>query len=356
MRRTERTLYEQMHISEIEIQNRKELLRIGKNELDLLVDSKPIIDGTVDAIVDQYYAIQTTNDDVSLLIGDSDTLGRLKKAQRKYVLDLFSGYYDNEYVNNRLRIGMVHKRIGVEPKLYLAGVKILKDIIYQTLESEIKDDAKLKSVYRALDKLIYFDTTLVFDTYIRSLISEIETARNRTEMYAQSLEEKVAERTRQLEELSRKDPLTGLFNQRALMETLRRDLAQAKRQGQPITLVYFDVDKFKEINDTQGHIAGDNLLRHIGSVLLSILREVDVPCRYGGDEFCVILPNCDTENSEKVCLKLIEEFKSKYPDTDLSIGVAQCGPIEFSDHDELIKQADSKMYEAKAEPGSQIRR
>lgn len=70
-------------------------------------------------IVDEFYQRQVEDEEISLLIGDASTLNRLSNAQRKYIIDLFSGTYDSEYVNNRLRISMVHKHIGVEPKLYL---------------------------------------------------------------------------------------------------------------------------------------------------------------------------------------------------------------------------------------------
>jgi len=111
-------------------------------------------------------------------------LRRLHASQRQYVLDLFSGCTDQHYVNNRLRIGFVHKKIGVEPKLYLAAVRTLKDILFKALRRCISNPATLERTFQALDKLLYFDTTLVFDTYTRSLVSEIETERDRVEVYA----------------------------------------------------------------------------------------------------------------------------------------------------------------------------
>jgi hypothetical protein len=84
------------------------------------------IEPHIDALVDKFYTLQTGITEIALLIGDADTLTRLRAAQRRYILDLFSGLYDLEYVNNRLRIGLVHKRIGVEPKLYLAAINTLK--------------------------------------------------------------------------------------------------------------------------------------------------------------------------------------------------------------------------------------
>jgi len=355
LKRTQQTLLEQMKMSDVEILHRMKLLNLNKEELNLLYSHKILIEDNIDVIVDEFYEKQTEIDEISLLIGDADTLRRLRSAQRKYVMDLFSGNYDSEYVNNRLRIGMVHKRIGVEPKLYLSAVRTLKDVVIKTLKRTITKSDLLEQTLDALDKLLYFDTTLVFDTYIDCLVGEIENAKNRTEVYAKSLEEKVAERTQQLEEQAQMDPLTNLYNQRAMQDLLRRDLSTSKRRQVKLSLVYFDVDKFKDINDTHGHLKGDEVLKNIGQAMLNNVRETDVPCRYGGDEFCIILPDCGADEAKVICEKIIKEFGDRYPDYSLSIGIAETGLDEYIDGDNLIKMADDKMYLAKEDNGFQIR-
>jgi diguanylate cyclase len=201
MKRIEQSLLTQMQITDHEIIRRTELLGLNPEQLALLAQFKEFIETEIDVIVNEFYDAQTSVDEIALLIGDADTLRRLHEAQKKYVLDLFTGVIDIDYVNNRLRIGLVHKRIGVEPKLYLSAVKTLKDIISKALQRHLQDDhALLAGICQALDRLLYFDITLVFDTYIRSLISEIETAKDRVEGYARNLEAQVTERTRQLGE------------------------------------------------------------------------------------------------------------------------------------------------------------
>lgn len=352
---TDKTLIEKMQISDAEISRRMELLNLSRATLSELASHKLLIEDNVDRIVDIFYEKQTRIDEISLLIGDADTLQRLRNAQRKYVIDLFSGNYDSEYVNNRLRIGMVHKRIGVEPKLYLSAVSTLKELIREVLSVNINNEDDLKAALDGLDKLFYFDTTLVFDTYIDSLVGEIEAAKRRTEEYAKSLEEKVAERTKQLEEQTKLDPLTGIYNQRAMLEELRKDLLAAKRRQTKLALVYFDIDRFKDINDTNGHVKGDEVLKYVGQVLLESIREVDMACRYGGDEFCIILQDCGIQQARDICEKIIASFNERYPDYSLSMGVAETGPKEHIDGSTLIKIADSLMYIAKKENGSQVR-
>lgn len=355
MRRTEQTLLEQLQISDVEILRRMELLNLSQNDLKLLSNHKLLMEENIDLIVEEFYEKQTEIDEISLLIGDADTLRRLRTAQRKYVIDLFSGLYDSVYVNNRLRIGMVHKRIGVEPKLYLSAVRTLKDIIIKTLTNGIKKQDVLIKTLDTLDKLLYFDTTLVFDTYIDCLVGEIETAKKRTEVYAKSLEEKVAERTKQLEEQAKLDPLTNIYNQGAMQEFLRRELSIAKRHQTKLSLIYFDIDNFKKINDTFGHIEGDEVLKQLGQFITSSIRETDIPCRYGGDEFCLILPECNTTFAEVICKKIIKLFGERYPDYSLSMGIAETGIDKYLDGTQLIKIADEKMYLAKEEIGFHIR-
>ena len=356
MRRTDQTLLEQLQITDVDISRRMELLNLTQNDLKILSNHKQLIEENIDIIVDEFYQKQTEIDEISLLIGDADTLQRLRSAQRRYVLDLFSGHYDTEYVNNRLRIGIVHKRIGVEPKLYLSAVRTLKEVVQKTITNVLKKPETITAVLDALDKLLYFDTTLVFDTYIDSLVEEIENAKRRTEVYAKSLEENVAERTKQLEELTKIDPLTNIYNQRAMYELLRRELAVAKRRHTKLSLIYFDIDKFKNINDIEGHVRGDEVLKSIGVALLDNARSTDIPCRYGGDEFCLILPECDSQCAKTLCEKIIYQFSKKYSDYSLSFGIAETGNNdEFVDSTELIKIADKKMYLAKKESGFQIR-
>lgn len=352
--RTQQTLLEQMQIGDIEIHRRKELLGLDDDDINLLANQQFAIENNIDVIVDEFYERQTEIDEISLLIGDAGTLTRLRSAQRKYVLDMFSGRYDSEYVNNRLRIGMVHKRIGVEPKLYLSAVWTLKTIIIQTLMRIIDDSKTLQKTITALDKLLYFDTTLVFDTYIDSLVGEIENAKRRTELYATSLEQKVAERTRQLEKLTQLDSLTEVYNQRAMQDLLQRELSVAKRHSTILSMIYFDIDKFKDINDQYGHLKGDEVLKTIGNILRENTRETDIPCRHGGDEFCLILPECDTKSAKNICEKIINGFKQKYPDFSLSFGLSHTGPTEFIDGNELLRSADMHMYKAKEINGNSI--
>lgn len=345
MKQTDQTLLEQMRITEFEIANRKVLLGFIDADANLLKNYKSLIESQIDSLVTKFYELQTSIPEIALVIGDADTLFRLRSAQRKYILDLFSGIYDLEYVNYRLRIGLVHKRIGVEPKLYLAAVYSLKELINKVIREAVPDLAEQQMTLTALEKLFLFDITLVFETYIRSLVSEIESSKDKSDRYASTLEDKVKERTQQLEEMSRTDALTGLLNLRALDESLPRILRAAQRRSEPVSVVYIDINDFKVINDTQGHHRGDAILKAVGTIIKQVSRLDDNCFRCGGDEFCMILPNCPAEFAKETYIKrLKDEIEKQLDNVTLGIGIVQTGPNEYADSESLIHQADAMMY------------
>ncbi|MDE2398845.1 MAG: GGDEF domain-containing protein [Burkholderiales bacterium] len=352
MNPTAKSLLAQMQIHEIEIARRKQLLEFGARDVDLLVSCRDFIQREVETLVATFYEKQTADDEIALIIGDADTLTRLRAAMTRYTIDLFSGFYDAEYVNNRLRIGLVHKRIGVAPKHYLSAMRILKGLLFDAISRHRHGHPDLAATLQALDKLLYFDTEFVFDTYIRSLLAELESAKDHAVQYALDLEEKVLARTRELEEFSRRDPLTGLYNQRTFMETLRRELARVRRSGHGLALLYLDVDRFKQINDAHGHLAGDEVLRSIGHVLSAMARHYDTCCRYGGDEFCVILPETGLEGAREFALRLLQAMPAHDGEpVRMSIGIALADGADDEDTNSLLARADSQMYAAKAAGG-----
>jgi diguanylate cyclase (GGDEF)-like protein len=352
MEQLDKTLAEQLQITKWEIEKRKELLDFTADDEAILYEHKSLFTKHIDSIVEKFYERQVKETEISLLIGDAETLRRLQSAMRRYILELFDGRYDEEYVNRRLRIGKVHQRIGVSPKLYIAAVHLLRKVLLQTITMHLrgKDDTdNARLLEQAINKLLMFDIQFVFDTYISSLVAEVNTAREEMTVYARNLESEVASRTKQLEELSLKDALTGLYNQRAFYDHLRREIANAERYQDVLSLAYFDLNGFKNLNDTEGHKEGDAILKLIGKVIVEQMRETDIACRYGGDEFCLILPKTALAEAEKVTDRIIEAFKG-LPNKGISfsIGICSMGPDEFIDIDSFVKQADTLMYKSKA--------
>jgi len=156
-----------------------------------------------------------------------------------------------------------------------------------------------------------------------------------------------------LKEQAIRDPLTGLFNRRYLTETLQRELARSDRDGRPLSVVMLDVDHFKELNDSAGHDAGDRMLQAIGHYLGEQTREGDVACRFGGEEFVVVLPGAAARMAAERAedwRAAFEALRLAYEGRELRVTISM-GVADFPAHarglEDLLRVADVALYEAK---------
>ncbi len=158
----------------------------------------------------------------------------------------------------------------------------------------------------------------------------------------------------QLRILSTRDPLTGQYNRRYMEETLAREIDRVRRKDLPLGLMITDLNNFKEINDTQGHIAGDSVLRHTALLLNGFARKSDVVCRFGGDEFVMIFPECAQDVVEARRDEIIQALAAAPcvgDDKDvgcvsMSFGIAMM-PRDGVTSAELLKAADDALYASK---------
>lgn len=153
-------------------------------------------------------------------------------------------------------------------------------------------------------------------------------------------------------EMTRVDSLTGLYNRRYLTQRIDEEIERSRRHGNPLCLILLDIDHFKQINDTQGHLCGDQALRILASTLKETLRKSDIPGRFGGEEFICILPETTLEHAYQLaerCRKKIADLPITYNDTTFSITFsAGLSEMQVTDtFDSLIKRADDAMYLAK---------
>lgn len=166
------------------------------------------------------------------------------------------------------------------------------------------------------------------------------------------LQEQLIQAREELRAQATHDPLTGLWNRAAILETLQRELARAERQRTPVAIIMADVDHFKQINDAYGHLAGDAVLGEVSQRMRAAIRSYDAIGRYGGEEFLIVTSGCDVT----IALKLAERVRScvsrepiniaggTFPAT-LSLGVAASS--EAGDADQLVRAADAALYRAK---------
>ena len=180
----------------------------------------------------------------------------------------------------------------------------------------------------------------------------IEALKSKNRLLQQVVSEKTEELGKIMEELERlasTDKLTGLYNRNKFDQLLNYEIERTKRYNTSFSILMFDIDSFKEINDTSGHIIGDKILNELSQFIKSKIRKVDIFARWGGDEFVILLPSTDIEGAKKFAEKIRKEvemhkFNAKRRLT-LSIGVTEY--VKDEDSASLIRRVDKCLYEAK---------
>ena len=198
------------------------------------------------------------------------------------------------------------------------------------------------------------------DDYLPKPYNELElNARIYASLRTKGLQDELRKKNQQLEKLLGRlehmavtDELTGLYNRRRFYEILRKEFDRAKRYSTPFSLVMFDIDHFKKINDNFGHLTGDTVLKEFSNILRKNVREHDTASRYGGEEFMVLLPGIERKDAGILAehlRKSIEEheFADLKSGVTVSIGISNMPDSDLADEDLLIKCADFALYRAK---------
>jgi diguanylate cyclase (GGDEF)-like protein len=195
---------------------------------------------------------------------------------------------------------------------------------------------------------------------VKALLQDLRLKRQAIQELQQEARQRIAQRETVLERNIAalrnqvvRDPLTGLYNRRLLDQLLPQLIQQSHAEHKPLTLLMIDVDHFKKLNDTQGHAAGDEMLKSIGQIIQSTIRQGDIGCRCGGDEFVVILPGCNFEQSRRVSDRLeslVHSLTETYKVAQrprLSIGTCSTDELKEVNAVNLLKAADERLYKNK---------
>jgi len=193
------------------------------------------------------------------------------------------------------------------------------------------------------------------------LFAKSKRAEERLQKASEELEQEVMSRTSELriardnlEQLSITDGLSGLYNYRYLIRSLESELRRATRYHRTIALLLMDIDYFKNLNDTYGHLCGDYVIKTVGKLLKSKVRSTDIVARYGGDELAVMLIETSSKSAHDVAEKLKEEigshafqWQTKQLGVNVSIGLATAPAPGIQEASHLIEAADRALYQAK---------
>lgn len=156
-----------LNLDDAELASRRAFFKLTDEDLARLASLRPFAEKVTDGIVEEFYALMLGHPETLKFFGDEATIRRVKATQRDYFLTLFNGRCDMAYIEDRLRVGAAHERIGLQPKWYLGAYRQYLDAIAHALTRELGDDrVRLREAYSSIEKIVFFDMSLAIDTYI----------------------------------------------------------------------------------------------------------------------------------------------------------------------------------------------
>lgn len=295
-----------------------------------------------DSILDSFYASLTGVENFNSIVSQHSNPERLKSTQKRYLLSLGVDFDQRQYFEERLRIGSVHHKIGVPQSLYQCSFQILQYLLIRNIPRKMRsDEFAFEQMIQFILRITALDMSLAVESYCADKVVGLEI----------SLKSERGEKQR-LHRLAMTDSLTDLHNHAYSRHFLADALDRTKTDGSPLCVIMADLDHFKEVNDTHGHLVGDQVLRIAAARMISGARADDKICRYGGEEFFFILQNTDFAEAEDVAERVRAHIngdamrgRGAEIRVSLSLGVAQA--CDGDDVDSLIARADAALYEAK---------
>lgn len=200
-------------------------------------------------------------------------------------------------------------------------------------------------LWKLMPKILAIPSTIM----LREQNEQLCLAQRELELANQNLEQKVKERTESLQQLADTDQLTQINNRRAILETLEQEFLRVERHPHNLSLLMLDIDHFKAVNDTHGHIEGGRVLVKIAEVITQTCRKIDVVGRYGGEEFLIVLPETNLEDAKDLAER-VRIAVSKCETINGTPLTCSIGVSSLKDGDtvlNLIKKADDRVYKAK---------
>lgn len=251
--------------------------------------------------------------------------------------------------------------------IFLCGITHLVSIInlwhgYYFVEGLFKITTGIVSMLTAIMiwRLLPAAIAIPSKAELQQKLAELQAAKKHLAEANQQLEQKVIERTRELEHIASTDALTGVFNRREMIARLRAEIEGFDRDGRAFSILMIDLDNFKSINDSYGHLAGDQVLQRCAEVLASQCRGSDLISRFGGEEFLILLPRTDLSEAQllaqRYCVALYAEsirIDVHNIRVSCSIGVAQ--KSLNGDKSTLLRDADQALYQAKRDGKNCVR-
>jgi len=291
-------------------------------------------------IIEQFYDFLLSQPETSAFIAGSGQVARLKKAHTQYLETLGIDYDQELYFEHRLEVGLAHDRIGLPLSLYQSAYRLLQDLLISCIPDDLTGEDK-SSLVQFIIKIAGLDISLATDTYhtvqVETLTSSIISLRHEE----QRLYSKV-----------KQDTLTGAASREYLLKVLAQELEQSSKRTIPTCVAMIDLDYFKQVNDTYGHLVGDEILKGVVGRIKSRMRNLDVIGRYGGEEFMLVFPKTKLATATDIVERIRQHVAASPLHVEkLSIPVTISGGVTSSQKDDtidsLVERADNLMYQAK---------
>jgi diguanylate cyclase (GGDEF)-like protein len=305
--------------------------------LETLAEIYPFLISVIDDVLDKFYGDLMGNERTARILEKEDVRGRARMAQKKHWVNyVFSGNYHHKYFEAAERIGKAHWHHGVSLTDFSSAYHRVLGYLTQYLVSKYIDNpAMLLNAMMAIQKVTFMD---------------LECASKAYRIYDQ-------EKQRQSFQV---DPLTETGNRAAFLEDMEKHLQSDDAENPPLCIAVIDLDHFKPVNDTHGHVVGDRVLRAMADELKLSLRETDRVYRYGGDEFIAVLPGTILDEAVKIMERALERIMGRTVSTresviniSASIGVAEYG-TDTESVNKFIEKADRALYRAKKTGRSRV--
>jgi len=271
-------------------------------------------------------------------------LGRVWQTMETVIVENYSEW---EFRDPNYKSEDLHAIAGVPIKIANNIIGVLEVANTKTSRAFANEEIQILTRFATLAALILDNAQLLDSTE-----HEI-TERKRNEAILKRHVVEVEHLQSELREQALRDPLTGLHNRRYLSETIEKEITRAKREKSQLSVIVSDIDHFKTINDTYGHQVGDQFLMKISYLMKNHARSSDIVCRYGGEEFLLVLPGTPLDSAKKraeeirqKCIEVIIEHEGKDLKVTMSFGVASY-PSHGEDAEEIIIKADKALYRSK---------
>ena len=293
-------------------------------------------------IVDNFMQSLRRHDEFTAVAATDAGVERLAGQLRRYLLDFGTNVESFDYFEKRLRIGHIHHQMGVPQPVYQAAYRALQSELIRNIPPALGEgQAAYDGLVEYIMKVIALDVSLAAESYCKSrtcgLEHTIENQRGATERFRQ---------------LAVTDCLTELHNHAYSRHLLADKLAESRSDGRPLCIIMADLDQFKRINDTHGHLVGDHVLRIAAARMVAAARSGDEVGRYGGEEFLFVLANTDLADAavvaERVRVRVAGDHIRHHSASiraTLSLGIAEARNSDSVD--DLIARADGALYAAK---------